>query len=124
MSMDGAGMTRTRTRAAIAAATFLAASAVGGGTASAAADSHARSAFETWVTVPDVVGESEPDAVGELTLLGFNIHTTVEYSLTTCDRPVPPPDVAEQAPEGGNLVIRGANISLSLVSYMFVSSEC
>lgn len=121
-------MNRSGARAAIAVAAVLAGSVVGGGTAgAAAADGHGGGravSAETWITVPNVVNESEPDAVAELTLLGFHIHTTVEYTLTTCDSPVPPPDVAEQAPEGGNLVLRGANISLSLVSYMRVSSEC
>jgi hypothetical protein len=122
-------MTRTGVRAAVAVAAVLAGCVVGGGTAGAAADSHAgagagAASAETWVTVPDVINQSEPDAVAELTLLGFRIQTTVEYSLAVCTSPVPPPDVAEQSPPAGNLVIRGANISLSLVSYMWVSSEC
>jgi len=120
-------MTRTRARAAIAAATMLAATVLGIGTAGAAADNHVGAGAapaETWVTVPDVINESEPDAVAELTLLGFHIRTTVEYTLVDCSNPLPPPDVAEQSPDGGNLVIRGANISLSLVSYQRVPSEC
>ena len=121
-------MTRTRARAAIALATVLAASVVaGGGTAGATTDTHGGAgaiSAETWVTVPDVVNESQSDAVAELTLLGFRIQSTVEYTFAVCTRPVPPPDVAEQSPEPGSLVIRGANISLSLVSYMWVASEC
>jgi hypothetical protein len=125
--MDGAGMTRIEARAAIAAATMLAASLLGSGTASAAADHHVRAGVapaETWVRVPDVINMSKPDAVAELTLLGFRIQSTVEYSFADCSTPLPPPDVVEQAPPGGVLVIRGANISLSLVNYIRVSSEC
>jgi hypothetical protein len=120
-------MTRTRARAAIAAATMLAATVLGSGTAGAAADSHGgggAAPFETWVTVPYVINESEPDAVAELTLLGFRIQTRVEYTLVICTNPVPPPDVVEQSPAGGSLVIRGANISLSLVNYKQVPNEC
>ncbi|MEN3361694.1 MAG: hypothetical protein V7637_5676 [Mycobacteriales bacterium] len=120
-------MTRTRARAAIAVATLLAATVLGSGTAGAAADNHigaGAAPAETWVRVPNVINESKPDAVAELTLLGFRIQSTVEYNFAVCTNPVPPPDVAEQAPDGGSLVIRGANISLSLVSYIWVPSEC
>ena len=120
-------MTRTRARAAIAAATILAATVLSSGTAGAAADNHVSAGAalaETWVTVPDVINESKPDAVAELTLLGFRIQTTVEYTLADCSNPLPPPDVVEQAPAAGSLVIRGANISLSLVSYQRIPSEC
>lgn len=117
-------MSRTRARAAIATATVLVVSALGG-TAGAATDSHAGVAFaETWVTVPNVIGESQSDATGQLTLLGFHIHSTVEYTEAVCTSPVPPPEVAEQSPEAGSLVLRGANISLGITTYKWVSSEC
>jgi len=120
-------MTRTRARAAIAAATMLAATGLGSGAAGAAADNHVSAVVvpaENWVRVPNVIYQSKPDAVAELTLLGFHIDSTVEYTDVDCSNPLPPPYVVEQFPPGGDLVIRGANISLGLVSYMRVSSEC
>jgi hypothetical protein len=106
---------------------MLAVTVLGGGTAGAAAGSHGgggAAPAEAWITVPNVINKSRPDAVAQLTLLGFRIQSTVEYNFAVCSNPVPPPDVVEQAPPAGDLVIRGANISLSLVGYITVPSEC
>jgi hypothetical protein len=68
-------MTRTQTRAVIAAATMLAATTLGDGTAGATADSHAgvgAAPAETWARVPDVVNAS------------------VEYPLIVCNSPTSP----------------------------------
>jgi hypothetical protein len=120
-------MTSTRARAAIGATAMLAVTVLGGGTADAAGEAHVRAAVApavTWVTVPDVINESEADAVAELTLLGFNIRSSHEYTIIVCTQPVPPPTVVEQAPAGGSMVIRGANISLGVVDYRTLANEC
>ena len=111
-------MTRTRARAAIGAAALLATAMLGGGTAGAAVPA------VTWVTVPDVINQSEADAVGQLTLLGFQVHSTHEYTIIVCEQPIPPPTVVEQAPDAGTMVIRGANISLGVVDYRTLANEC
>jgi hypothetical protein len=120
-------MTRTRTRAAIVAAALLAVTLLGGGAANAAGDAHVGAGAApavTCVTVPDVIYQSEADAVAELTLLGFRIQSEHEYTTIVCTQPVPPPTVIEQAPAGGSMVIRGANISLGVTDYKVLANEC
>jgi hypothetical protein len=71
---------------------LLAVTLLGGGTAGAAGDAHVgadAAPAVTWVTVPDVINQSEANAVAQLTLLGFSIRSDHEYTTIVCTQPVP-----------------------------------